>query len=219
MDSGSSADILFGEAYDEMHFLGIFWDSEVKKDVPVQPVEELLTIELIPSEVEKVIKIGSKVKDDVQEETPQDLEVIGPDVITYHLNIYPSVRPMKQKKWYFGLEKDKIIQVEVNKLLAAGHIQEIQFSEWLSNIVLIPKPKGKWRMCIDFRDLNKACPKDSYMLPRINQLVDSVTRCELLSMMVTSQGNHQIMLAPKHHKRVSFLPPMELYATWPCPSG
>ncbi|KAL0458397.1 UNVERIFIED_CONTAM: Pro-Pol polyprotein [Sesamum latifolium] len=89
--------------------------------------------------------------------------------------------------------------------MAAGHIEEIQFPEWLSNIVLVPKPGRKWRMCIDFRDLNKACPKDFYPLPRIGQLVDSTSSCELLSMMDASQGYHQIMLAPEDHKKISFI--------------
>ncbi|KAL0345837.1 UNVERIFIED_CONTAM: Transposon Ty3-G Gag-Pol polyprotein [Sesamum radiatum] len=89
--------------------------------------------------------------------------------------------------------------------MAAGHVEEIQYLEWLSNVVLIPKPGGKWRMCIDFRDLNKACPKDFYPLPRIDQLVDSTSRCELLSMTDASQGYHQIMLAPGDKKRVSLI--------------
>ncbi|KAL0447911.1 UNVERIFIED_CONTAM: Pro-Pol polyprotein [Sesamum latifolium] len=89
--------------------------------------------------------------------------------------------------------------------MAAGHIKEIQFPELLSNIVLVPKPGGKWRMCIDFRDLIKACPKDFYPLPRIDQLVDSTSRCELLTMMDASQGYHQIMLAPEDCKRVSLI--------------
>ncbi|KAL0427158.1 UNVERIFIED_CONTAM: Pro-Pol polyprotein [Sesamum latifolium] len=89
--------------------------------------------------------------------------------------------------------------------MAAGHIEEIQFPEWRSNVVLVPKPGGKWRMCIDFRDLNKACPKDFYPLPRIDQLVNSTSDCELLSMMDASQGYHQIMLAPEDGKKVSFI--------------
>ncbi|KAL0411091.1 UNVERIFIED_CONTAM: hypothetical protein Slati_3698800 [Sesamum latifolium] len=137
--------------------------------------------------------------------TPQDLEGIDPQVITHHLNIDPNYKPIKQKKRHFGPEKDKIIQAEVNKLMAAGHIEEIQFPEWLSNVVLVPKPGEKWRMCIDFRDLNKACPKDFYPLPRIDQLVDFTSGCELLSMMDASQGYHQIMLAPEDRKKVSFI--------------
>ncbi|KAL0434703.1 UNVERIFIED_CONTAM: hypothetical protein Sradi_0178200 [Sesamum radiatum] len=91
--------------------------------------------------------------------TPQDLEGISPEVISHHLNIDPRIESVKQKKRHFGLEKDKIIQAEIDKLIAAGHMEEIQFPEWLSNVVLVPKPDGKWRMCIDFKDLNKACPK------------------------------------------------------------
>ncbi|KAL0291793.1 UNVERIFIED_CONTAM: Retrovirus-related Pol polyprotein from transposon [Sesamum radiatum] len=82
---------------------------------------------------------------------------------------------------------------------------ETLFSKWLTNIVLVPKPGGKWRMCIDFWDLNKLCAKDFYPLHRINQLVDSTFGCELLSTMDTSQGHHQIMLPPEDHKRVSFI--------------
>ncbi|KAL0413055.1 UNVERIFIED_CONTAM: Transposon Ty3-G Gag-Pol polyprotein [Sesamum radiatum] len=88
--------------------------------------------------------------------------------------------------------------------MVAGHIEEIQFPEWLSNVVLVPKPGGKWRMCIDFRDLNKACPKDFYP-PQIDQLVDSTSGCELLSMMDASHGYHQIMLDPEDRKKVSFI--------------
>ncbi|KAL0423636.1 UNVERIFIED_CONTAM: Transposon Ty3-G Gag-Pol polyprotein [Sesamum radiatum] len=137
--------------------------------------------------------------------TPQDLEGIDPGIITHHLNLDPGVKPVKQKIRHFGPKKDKIIQEEVNKLLLAGHIKEIQFPEWLSNIVLVPKPGEKWRMCIDFRDLNKAPPNEFYPLPRIDQLVDSTSGCKLLSMMDASQRYHQIMLAPENHKRVSFI--------------
>ncbi|KAL0386593.1 UNVERIFIED_CONTAM: Pro-Pol polyprotein [Sesamum latifolium] len=89
--------------------------------------------------------------------------------------------------------------------MAAGHIEKIQFPEWLSNVFLVPKPGGKWRMCIDFRNLNNACHKDFYPLPRIDQLIDSTSGCELLSMMDASQGYHQIMLAPEDRKKVSFI--------------
>ncbi|KAL0411340.1 UNVERIFIED_CONTAM: hypothetical protein Slati_3723700 [Sesamum latifolium] len=139
---------------------------EPKEEAPVmvQLVEELLTVELILGDPGKVTKIGSKMKEGVRDQvvnclgknkdvfvwTPQDLEGINLGVITHHLNLDSIARPVKQKKQHFGPEKDKIIQEEVNKLLTAGHIKKIQFLEWLSNVVLVPKLGGKWRMCIDF---------------------------------------------------------------------
>ncbi|XP_073152241.1 uncharacterized protein [Henckelia pumila] len=84
------------------------------------------------------------------------------------------------KKRHFGPEKYAVIQGQVEELLKAGHIQEVYFPTWLSNVVLVPKSSGKWSMCVDFRDLNKACPKDCYPLPRIDQLVDSTSGNELL---------------------------------------
>ncbi|KAL0313365.1 UNVERIFIED_CONTAM: Transposon Ty3-I Gag-Pol polyprotein [Sesamum radiatum] len=165
-------------------------EHEEVDPVAVQLVEEPLTVKLIPSDPDKIKK---------------DLKGIDPGVITHHLNLDPTIRSIKQKKRHFGPKKDKIIQGEVNKLLTAGHIREIKFPEWLSNVVLVPKPGGKWRMCIDFRDVNKACPKDYYPLPRIDQLVDSTSGYELLSMLDASHRYHQIMLALEDHKRVSFI--------------
>ncbi|KAL0463113.1 UNVERIFIED_CONTAM: Pro-Pol polyprotein [Sesamum latifolium] len=229
IDSGSSADILFGEAFDQMQLGDISLEKgkapegenseETETPAKVQLAEELLNIEIIPGNPDKTTRIGSHLGEEAKKEitlclqrnadifewTLQDLEGIDPQVITHHLNIDPNCKPVKQKKRYLGPEKDKIIQAEVNKLRAAGHIEEIQFPEWLSNVVLVPKPGGKWRMCIDFRDLNKACPKNFYPLPRIDQLVDSTSGCELLSMMDASQGYHQIMLAPEDRKKVSFI--------------
>ncbi|XP_073033863.1 uncharacterized protein [Primulina eburnea] len=103
----------------------------------------------------------------------QELIGISTLIAEHHLNILPRSRPVKQKKRHFCPQKDKVIDVHVKDLLKAGHIREIQFPTWLSNVVLVPKLIGKWKMCVDFRDLNKACPKDHYSLPRIDQLVDS----------------------------------------------
>ena len=76
-----------------------------------------------------------------------------------------------------------MVTEEVTKLLAAGFIREVYYLDWLANVVLVKKANGKWRMCVDFTDLNKACPKDSFPLPRIDQLVDSTTRHKLLTFM------------------------------------
>lgn len=80
-------------------------------------------------------------------------------------------------------EKAWAIMREVGKLIAANFIKEIRFQTWVDNILLVNKNNGKWRMCIDFRDLNKACPKHSYSFLRIDQLVDATSGHELLSFM------------------------------------
>ncbi|KAL2231185.1 UNVERIFIED_CONTAM: hypothetical protein Sindi_1712900 [Sesamum indicum] len=104
--------------------------------------------------------------------SPSDFKGIDPKVIVHHLNIDPQIKPVKQKKKMFGVERNRIIEEEVNKLLQAGFVREIQYTTWLSNVVIVTKAARKWRMCTYFTDLNKACPKDPYPLPRIDLLVD-----------------------------------------------
>lgn len=131
-------------------------------------------------------------------------EMIGvPSHIAAHkLNILPRSRPVKQKKRHFGHEKYKVIAEQVQELLKAGQVREFQFPTWL---VLVPKSTGKWMMCVDFRDLNKACNKDCYRLPRIDQLVDSTSGYELLCFLDAYQGYHQIPLAREDRDKVSFI--------------
>ena len=80
-------------------------------------------------------------------------------------------------------------------MLLASFIREVYYLEWLANVVLMKKANGKWRMCVDFTDLNKACPKDSFPLPRIDQLVDSTARYKLLTFMDAFSGYNQIKMA------------------------
>jgi len=93
----------------------------------------------------------------------------------------PKVMPVRQRRRKFNEEGRQVIKEETKKLLSADHIREIQYPEWLANVVLVKKANGKWRMCVDFTDLNKACPKDSYPLPSIDALVDSASGCKMLS--------------------------------------
>lgn len=98
-----------------------------------------------------------------------------------------------------------MIEKQVQELLKVGHISEVQFPTWLSNAVLVLKSTGKWRMCVDFRDLNKACPNDCYPLPQIDQIVDSTSGYELLCFMDAYQRYHQIPLAREDQEKVSFI--------------
>ena len=79
--------------------------------------------------------------------------------------------------------------------MLASFIWEVYYPDWLANVVLVNKTNGKWRMCVDFTDLNKACPKDSFSLPRIDQLVDSIAGYRLLTFMDAFSGYNQIKMA------------------------
>ena len=83
---------------------------------------------------------------------------------------------------------------EVCKLQDAGFIRKVYYSDWLANVVMVKKANRKWRMCVDFMDLNKACPKDSYPLLQVDILVDSTARHQLLSFMDAFSGYNQIKL-------------------------
>ena len=87
-------------------------------------------------------------------------------------------------------EKRRIVGEEIARLLTAGFIMEVFFPEWLANPVLVLKKNNKWCMCIDYTSLNKACPKDPFALPRIDQVIDSTAGCELLSFLDAYSGYH-----------------------------
>ncbi|XP_042396756.1 uncharacterized protein LOC121986894 [Zingiber officinale] len=125
----------------------------------------------------------------------KELLGVKPKVAEHKLHLLPDARPVKQKKWNFSAEQNKIIRAELDQLLKVGHIREVQFSSWLSNVVLVSKPNNKWRVCINFRGLNRANPKDCYPLPRIDQMMDSTSGCERICMLDAYQGYHEIPLA------------------------
>ena len=77
-------------------------------------------------------------------------------------------KPVQQKRQVFAQERNKVVMEEVEMLLTVGFIQEVYYPEWLANVVMVKKSTGKWRICVDFTDLNNVCPKDSFPLPRID---------------------------------------------------
>jgi hypothetical protein len=124
--------------------------------------------------------------------SPLDMPGIPSEVAEHSLDSHGSSRPVKQHLHKFDEEKCRVIREEVNKLLAAGFIKEVLHPEWLANLVLVRKKGGKWRMCIDYTGLNKACPKVPYPLPQIDQIIDSTAGCETLSFLDAYSGYHQI---------------------------
>ena len=94
---------------------------------------------------------------------------------------------------------------ETFKLQKANFIQEVYYPDWLSNVVMVKKASGKWRICVDFTDLNGACPKDSFPLPSINRLVDASAGHCVLSFMDAFSGYNQIMMDPSDQEKTAFI--------------
>ena len=112
---------------------------------------------------------------------------------------------------HFHPDRHQIIQTEVDNLLRASFIKEVKYPEWLANVVVVPKKGGKWQVCIDYTDLNEACPKDSFPLPRIDQIVDAAARHIILSFLDAFSGYHQIPMHPPNVEKTSFIAPHGLY--------
>jgi hypothetical protein len=104
-------------------------------------------------------------------------------------------------------------------MLDAGFIEEVHDPVWLANSVIIPKANGKLRMCIDYTSLNKACPKDPYPLPRIDQIVDSTSGCDLLSFLDAYSSFHQIQMSRQDRKHTAFVTVDGLYCYVVMPYG
>ena len=131
---------------------------------------------LVEGDSTRNLKIGSKLHEGLRRRlvdflrsnsdcfawSHSDIPGIDPEIIMHQLQVDPSHQPTRQKRRIFSPERDIIINKEVRNLLEAGFILEVQYPEWLANVVVVKKKNGKWRVCIDFTDLKKSCPKDPF---------------------------------------------------------
>ena len=146
-----------------------------------------------------------RAKLDVFAWTHSDMCAISPAIASHMLNIDPKHVPVKQKRRGMDPERSAALKEEVDKLKTNGFVRDALYPEWVSNPVLVKKANGKWRTCVDYSDLNKACPKDSFPLPRIDQLVDSTAGHELLSFMDAYFGYNQIPMHIPDQEHTSFV--------------
>src|ERR1044072_7985980 len=154
--------------------------DDFRQDRP-QPINEIKTINIgeqvlkirgnLDPEEEKKLKKVLADNIDLFAWTLKDVPGIDPNFICHNLTLDERVNPVAQARRRMSPEKNKAVKIEVAKLLEAGFIREIQYPTWLTNLVMVKKARGKWRMCTDYTDLNKHCPKDAYPLPSVNSLV------------------------------------------------
>ena len=176
---------------------------------------------IIGEDVDRYFHVGSLIpeKDKVQsvEFLKDNLDIfawnayeapgVDPEFICHHLNVNPSVIPKKQIPWQSLKEHVEAVKDEVHKLKQVGAIKEVFYLEWLANAMVVKKKLGKWRVCVDFINLNKACPKDPFLIPRIDQLVDATFGHLRMNFLDAFQGYHQIPLALANQEKTAFLTP------------
>ena len=130
---------------------------------------------------------------------------IDPIVACHQLSVSPSASTVAQRRRKQSPEKAEAAEKAVKNLTEANFIAEAKYTTWPSNIVLVNKSNEKWRMCVDYTDLNRACPKDAYPLPNIDKLVDNSSGYKLLSFMDAYSGYNQIPMAKDDEEKTVFL--------------
>ncbi|XP_025625411.1 uncharacterized protein [Arachis hypogaea] len=127
----------------------------------------------LPQELKEPLVEMIKANADLFAWTPADMPGIDPEVMSHHLAVKAEAHPVAQRRRKMSCERAEEVAKQTASLLEAGFIRELDYSTWLSNVVLVKKHNGKWRMCVDYSDLNRACPKDCFPLPNIDALVDA----------------------------------------------
>ena len=134
-----------------------------------------------------------------------DMPEIDPSVACHQLTVDPGVSVVAQRRRKQSPEKSEATTKAVKDLLEANFISEAKYTTWLSNVVLVKKSNGKWRMCVDYTDLNRACPKDAYILPNIDKIIGISSGYKLLSFMIAYYGYNQIPMAEEDKKKITFM--------------
>jgi hypothetical protein len=149
----------------------------------------------------------------------EEMPGIDPKIVEHEITMYPDAKPIRQKLHPVNPRKAAAIKAEVEKLLKAGFIYPIHLTEWVSNPMPFDKKQGTIRVCTDFRDLNKACPKDNYPTPFIDQIIDECAGCEAFSFMDGFLGYNQIQIKPEDQHKTTFICPWGTFAYRKMPFG
>ncbi|GJS20157.1 reverse transcriptase domain-containing protein [Tanacetum coccineum] len=182
-------------------------------------LEEKIRMAIHPEYPEQTIAIGSTLTEkgckelctllgqnlDVFAWKPADMTGVPRHTAEHRLNVREGCSPIRQKKRGQVPERNKAIQDEVEKLVDAGIMKEVHYHNWLSNPVMVKKHNGSWRMCVDFKDLNKACPQDCYPLPKIDWKVESLCGYPFKCFLDAYKGYHQIKMAKEDEEKTSFI--------------
>nr|GEY49429.1 reverse transcriptase domain-containing protein [Tanacetum cinerariifolium] len=209
----------------------VITSSAVSKEERTRP--DNFKVALHPDFPDQVVAIGGTLLDkgrtelcsilkknlDIFAWQPTDMTGVPRSVSEHRLNIREGYSPVWQKKRGQASERAKAIQVEVQKLVEAGIMREVYYHNWLSNPVMVKKHDSSWRMCVDFTDLNKACPQDCYPLPEIDWKVESLCGYHFKCFLDAYKGYHQIKLAELDEEKTAFHTRQGVYCYTKMPFG
>lgn len=176
---------------------------------------------LPPTVKEQVIALLRKYKEVFAWKT-EDMPGVSPELIVHKLNIDPQVKPVQQKRRNFAPECSSLRTVtdEVRKLWTTYILKKVFYPTWLSNLVMVKKPDNSWRMCVDYTDLNKFCPKHpSDPLPVIDQKVEAISGYEVLMFLDAYKGYHQILMAEEDADKMAFITDIGVFCYKKMPFG
>ena len=148
--------------------------KEVNLWTTKEPHLTFISVLLTSEEQEEYIKLLLEYKD-VLAWNYKEMPGLNLSIALHHLVVKKGAHAIKQAQQCFRPKLIPQIEVEVNKMIGAGFIREVQYSEWISNIILVKKKNGQIQVCVDFCDLNNACPKDDFSLPITKLMVDATT--------------------------------------------
>ena len=147
------------------------------------------------------------------------MQGIHPNTCTHHIYTDDKLKPVRQPQRRMNPTMKEIVKEELQKLLNVGFIYPILDSQWVYPLVIVPKKNGKWRVCVDYRELNKATLKDHFPLPFIDQVLDSLAGKKYFSFLDGFSGYNQIRITTEDQDKTTFTCPWGTYAYNVLPFG
>ena len=223
----------------QCHMIEAAFDNELEEDplkethdqtIPVTSVANSKTVEiapgktlninanLTPEQETKLIHLLTKYQEAFAWDYP-DMKGIDPQLCTHHIYIEKDARPVRQPQRRLNPHLKDVVKTELQKLLDVNFIYPISDSKWVSPLVVVPKKNGKWRICVDYRELNKATQKDHFPLPFIDQVLDTLAGKKFFSFLDGFSGYNQIQIAPEDQDKTTFTCPWGTFAYRVLPFG
>ncbi|XP_071694852.1 uncharacterized protein [Rutidosis leptorrhynchoides] len=188
---------------------------------PLPKVEEHIQSESIlvnPKYPDKRIKIGGNLSDDIKVQLrdilvanmdifawcEDDMTGVPRNIAEHKLHTNPDLTPVRQKKRSMAPERSEWLRLEVDKPVHVNILREVRYHTWVKNPILVKKGDGSWRMCVDFKDINKACPKDNYPLPEIDWKVESLSGFRFKCFLDAYKGYHQFQMVVADEDKTTF---------------